>query len=78
VVVTDGRATSGPDAITRSLQAADHLAAQGVSSLVIDCETGRFRMGLAAALAERLRADHVPVGEVSAESITTTVRRRAA
>ena len=78
VVVTDGRATSGPDAIARSLQAADHLAAQGVSSLVIDCETGRFRMGLAAALADRLRADHVPVGEVSAESITTTVRRRAA
>jgi magnesium chelatase subunit D len=78
VVLTDGRANSGPDALARSLRAADHLRAQRVASVVIDCETGRFRMGLAARLADRLCAEHVPVGEVSADAITSTVRRRAA
>jgi magnesium chelatase subunit D len=78
VVVTDGRATYGPDAVHRSLRAADHVAGQGIASLVIDCETGGFRMGLAADLAHRLGAEHLPVGEVSAEAITTNVRRRAA
>jgi len=74
VVVTDGRATHGPDAVRRSRQAAAHLAGRGVAALVIDCETGRFRMGLAASLAEALLAEHVPVGEVSAAALTTAVR----
>jgi magnesium chelatase subunit D len=78
VVVTDGRANSGPDALGRSLRMAEHLGAARVPSLVIDCETGRFRMGLAAQLADRLGAEHVPVGEVSAAAITSNVRRRAA
>ena len=34
-------------------------------------ETGRFRMGLAAALARRMGAEYVHVGEVSAEAITS-------
>jgi magnesium chelatase subunit D len=78
VVVTDGRANSGPDALARSLQVADHLRTDGVPALVIDCETGRFRMGLAGRLAHHLGAEHVPVGEVSADAITDHVRRRAA
>ena len=78
VVVTDGRANSGPDALTRSLQVADQLRASRVPSLVIDCETGRFRMGLAGRLAARLGAEHVPVGEVSADAITGNVARMAA
>ncbi|MEE2035343.1 vWA domain-containing protein, partial [Rhodococcus chondri] len=78
VVVTDGRATAGADAVNRSLEAADLLAAQGVSAVVVDSETGRFRMGLAARLAERLGADHVPVGEVHADALTGIVRGKAA
>jgi magnesium chelatase subunit D len=74
VVVTDGRATHGPDAVRRSRQAAAHLAERGIASLVIDCETGRFRMGLAGQLAEALRAEYVPVGEVSAAALTSAVR----
>jgi len=74
VVVTDGRATHGPDAVRRSHLAARHLAGQGVATLVIDCETGRFRLGLAAQLAEALNAEHVPIGEVSAAALTTAVR----
>jgi magnesium chelatase subunit D len=73
VVVTDGRATSGPDAVKRSQRAAAELAADGVAALVLDCETGRFRMGLAARLAEQLLADHVPIDEVAASVLTTSV-----
>ena len=74
VVVTDGRATHGPGAVARSLQVADFLAATGVHSVVIDCETGRMRMGLAVTLAQHLQAEYVAVGDVSAESITAAVR----
>ncbi|MDN5896610.1 MAG: VWA domain-containing protein, partial [Nocardioides sp.] len=77
VVVTDGRATHGPDAVARARQAAVHLASQHVSALVVDCETGRFRMGLAAELAEALMAEHVPVGEVSASALTDVVKGAA-
>ena len=65
VVVTDGRATHGPDALARSRAAAAGLASMGTTSVVVDCETGRFRMGLAAELAEHLGAEHVPLGEVT-------------
>ncbi len=78
VVVTDGRATHGTHAVERSGLAADRLAAAGVASVVIDCETGRMRMGLAVRLATRLGAEHVPVGEVSAEAITRHVQRKVA
>lgn len=78
VVVTDGRATSGTDALARSLEAADVLAAQGVAAVVVDSETGRFRMGLAAHLADRLGAEYVQVGEVHADALTSIVRGRAA
>jgi magnesium chelatase subunit D len=76
VVVTDGRATAGPDAVRRSQRAAAELAADGVASLVLDCETGRFRMGLAARLAQYLLAEHVPIDEVAASVLTTAVTRR--
>ncbi|SMG35417.1 protoporphyrin IX magnesium-chelatase [Rhodococcus rhodochrous J3] len=78
VVVTDGRATAGPNAVQRSLDAADAIAAHGISSVVVDSETGRFRMGLAARLAEHLGAEYVPVGEVDADALTGIVRERAA
>ncbi|MCD2262280.1 magnesium chelatase subunit D family protein [Dietzia aurantiaca] len=76
VVVTDGRATHGPDALARSRAAATGLASLGTTSVVVDCETGRFRMGLAAELAAQLGAEHVPLGEVTAEGLTDTVRAR--
>ncbi len=74
VVVTDGRATSGADALSRSRRVAELLAAERVSSLVIDCETGRFRMGLAGVLARTLAAQYVPLGEVAAQSLVGAVR----
>ena len=74
VLVTDGRATSGPDAVARSRRAADLLRFSGVASVVIDCETG-FGLGLARTLSGHLAAEHVPVGEVAAEQVLSVVQR---
>ena len=74
VLVTDGRATHGPDAVARSRRIAQQLRATGVASLVIDCETGRFRLGLAAVLSDHLGAQHVPVGELAVESLVNALR----
>ncbi len=74
VVVTDGRATGGPDAVARSLQMADHVARLGVTTVVVDGETGPLRLGLAARLAGRLRAEHLGVAEISAQTLTGAVR----
>ena len=74
VVITDGRATYGDNALGRAHQVAKHLGATGLASLVIDCETGKFRMGLASQLADHLLAEYVPLGEVSAAALTDVVR----
>ena len=55
VVVTDGRATSGRDAVGRAATVAGHLRRDGVDAVVLDCEAGRFRLGLAARLADAAR-----------------------
>ncbi len=60
VVVTDGRATSGPD----PLLLAPALA--GVSAVVVDCESGPIRLGLARRLAAALRADVMPLEQLEA------------
>jgi len=77
VVVTDGRATHGADPLARAHEMAAHLADTGVSAVVIDCETGRFRMGLAHQLADHLMAEYVPLGEVSAAALTDVVKGAA-
>ncbi len=78
VVVTDGRATAGADAIGRSRSVAAALAGTGVASVVVDCESGPMRMGLARVLADHLGAEHVPVAEVSAEALVSAARGSAA
>jgi len=78
VLVTDGRATSGPDAVARSRLVAERLRAGGIASVVIDCETGKVRLGLAAALSDHLGAQHVPVDEVAADQVLSAVRRNSA
>ncbi len=81
VVVTDGRATAGTDAVVRSRRAASLIAEAGIASVVVDCESGPMRMGLAATLAQHLGAEHVPIGEVSADALVGAANiatRRAA
>ena len=64
VVLTDGRATAGRDAMPRALAAARGLRALRLAApLVVDCEHGRVRLGAARALAAALGA---PVMELDA------------
>ncbi|QIK75744.1 VWA domain-containing protein [Nocardioides piscis] len=78
VVVTDGRATDGADAVARSMRAAEHVAGLRITTVVIDSEVGPLRLGLAVRLAEVLSAEHLPVAEVSAEALTGAVRSHTA
>jgi magnesium chelatase subunit D len=46
--------------------------------VVLDCETGRIRLGLAADLAVALNAELLPLAEVAADTLTGVVRSRSA
>jgi magnesium chelatase subunit D len=75
VLVTDGRATYGPNAVSRSRLVADQLRRAGVASLVIDCESGRLALGLAQTLSIHLGAQYLTVGEVGADQLVQAVRQ---
>jgi magnesium chelatase subunit D len=83
VIVTDGRTTSGPDPLRLV------PALSGVATVVVDCESGPIRLGLARKLAAALTAEVMPLDQLdagavrhgrSAEAVPTTDRayRRAA
>ncbi|WP_033317805.1 putative cobaltochelatase [Streptomyces yerevanensis] len=74
VVVTDGRATGGPDPVALSGRAARLFAADGVASVVVDCESGPVRLGLAGQLAGELGGTAVTLDELRADSIAGLVR----
>ncbi|MGJ3508121.1 VWA domain-containing protein [Enemella sp. A6] len=73
VLLTDGRATSGPNAVARAREIADQWGTVGADVVVVDCESGRFRMGLARDLAVRMGARYLPLPEVAAEALVTAV-----
>lgn len=77
VLVTDGRATSGTNALERALDIAGRWPTLGIETIVIDCESGRFRLGLARRIADNMLARHVPLEGVSAagliDAISTTI-----
>ncbi|MFJ2190882.1 putative cobaltochelatase [Kitasatospora sp. NPDC087861] len=74
VVVTDGRATGGRDALARSQRAAALFAAQGTASVVLDCESGPVRLGLARTLAGLLGGTAVSLDELRPEGVASLVR----
>lgn len=74
VVVTDGRATGGPEPLARAARAAGLLAAGGTASVVVDCEAGPVRLGLAAELGRSLQAPVVTLDELRADSVSALVR----
>jgi magnesium chelatase subunit D len=76
VVLTDGRATSGVDAVARSRAAAGQLARSGIDAVVVDCESGPMRLGLGAILADHLAAEYHPVGQVSAADLAGVATHR--
>lgn len=71
IVITDGRATHGVDAVARSRQAARWIAEHRTTAVVVDCEQGPMRMGLAGSLARAMQATHLPIADVSASALTT-------
>jgi magnesium chelatase subunit D len=75
VLVTDGRATHGSDAVGRSRLIAGHLRRTGIASLVIDCESGRLALGLAHTLSVHLGAQYLTVDEVAADQLVRAVRQ---
>ncbi|RVW03856.1 ATP-binding protein [Rhodococcus xishaensis] len=77
VSLTDGRATGGTDAVRRAKRAAGMLADTGAASIVVDCETGMVRLGLAAELAHHLRGGYVRLAELSAQQVAGVVRAAA-
>ncbi|MGW2569336.1 putative cobaltochelatase [Streptomyces sp. NPDC001537] len=74
VVVTDGRATGGPEPVALAGRAARLFAADGVASVVVDCESGPVRLGLAGQLAGELGGTAVTLDELRADSIAGLVR----
>jgi magnesium chelatase subunit D len=85
VLVSDGRATAAPpgvDPLAAALAAAQSVARQRVSAVVIDAEgaeggsgPGRgVRLGLARDLAQAMGARYLTVGELCADSIVAAIR----
>lgn len=74
VVVTDGRATGGPEPVALAGRAARLFAADSVASVVVDCEAGAVRLGLAGQLAVELGGTAVTLDELRADSIAGLVR----
>jgi magnesium chelatase subunit D len=77
VVLTDGRATAGPDPLGRSRIAAARLVAEGAAAVVVDCETSYVRLGLATLLARQLGAPAVRLEQLHADHLAQAVRNVA-
>jgi len=73
VVVTDGRATSG----AAPELAAAHLARSGAACVVVDCESGPVRLGLAQELGAQLGGVALRLEELSADALTRVVKAAA-
>ncbi|WP_338695173.1 putative cobaltochelatase [Streptomyces sp. Q6] len=74
VVVTDGRATGGPEPVRLAGRAAGLHAAEGIASVVVDCESGMVRLGLAGQLATHLGGTAVTLDELRADAIAGLVK----
>ncbi|MFJ1544398.1 putative cobaltochelatase [Streptomyces sp. NPDC088246] len=74
VVVTDGRATGGPEPVALASRAARLHEVEGIASVVVDCESGPVRLGLADALARDLGGAAVTLDDLRADSIAGLVK----
>jgi magnesium chelatase subunit D len=72
VLISDGRATAGPDGVD-PLMAAKEAAAEvrrrGVPAVVVDAEDGHARLGLAAELAGAMGARYLTLRQLSAATV---------
>jgi magnesium chelatase subunit D len=77
VVLTDGRATGRPDAVDDAMAAAASVRRAGVPSIVLDCETGPIRLGLAERLADAMGARHLEADALDPALLTGSIRTLA-
>ena len=87
VLLTDGRATAAPSstkpeadehtALDIALVAAQRVAAAGVAGLVLDCETGTPRLGLAPRIADAMGAPCVSAGDLEPRLMTSLIQSTA-
>ncbi|WP_176459301.1 MULTISPECIES: magnesium chelatase subunit D family protein [unclassified Rhodococcus (in: high G+C Gram-positive bacteria)] len=77
VALTDGRATGGTDPVGRARIAARRIASDKIASVVVDCESGMVRLGLAADFAACLGGGYVALADLSAEQVAAVVRAAA-
>ncbi|MBW0105567.1 VWA domain-containing protein, partial [Pseudonocardia sp. KRD291] len=78
VLLTDGRATvaarPGGDPVADARRAAALLGADGTHTVVVDCESGHVRLGLAGGLAAAAGGTVVTLDELSADGVGDVVR----
>ncbi|WP_026426093.1 putative cobaltochelatase [Actinokineospora inagensis] len=82
VLVTDGRATvavnrggrTSGDAVGDAVRAASVIAAAGVASVVVDCESGPVRLGLVDRITAALGGTGLRLDELSADAVAGVVR----
>lgn len=81
VLLSDGRATSAGgegDPFAEALEAAAAVGAAGVRSVVVDCESGSPRLGLAREVALAMGARLVAGSDLSPQWLDETIRREVA
>jgi magnesium chelatase subunit D len=78
VLLTDARATAGPEALDRGLQAAGRVAAAGINAVVLDAEDGAARLDLAPRIAAAMGAPCLPLADISAPAVERAIRGRLA
>ncbi len=80
ILLSDGKAnvalSDGADPWRETLALAERLAGRGVPALVLDTESGHLRLGRAGQLAQALGAECLTLEQLSAESLTLTIRGR--
>jgi magnesium chelatase subunit D len=74
LILTDGRATHGPHPLERSARGAALLAGSGASCVVIDCERGAVRLGLAEHLSVQLGAEYHRLDDVAVDPLVGLAR----
>ena len=77
VLISDGRATAGPDGVD-PVEAAHHAAIairrRNIDAVVLDAEDGATRLGLARELADTMNARYLPLAELTASAVETAIR----
>jgi magnesium chelatase subunit D len=75
VIVTDGRATAGPEPVAAALAAAATVARRRLPAVVVDVEPpGPARLGLAGRLAAAMGARHLSLGDLRADRLEAALR----